>query len=154
MKKLIFAALLTAAFVIAAPKSAKADAALNYANNFNNMQYNYLNAQNSYYNTYQVPVMNVYDQAMSNQISQALAAQYQAQIMRQQALARNSVNIFQVTNNMAADMTNYGTQLFTMGSNGAYNMGMNSVAATQAALQFSANVWGAWTGQPPFPQVP
>jgi len=154
MKKILLAALFTAVALIAAPVTAKADAALDYATQFYNMQNLYLNQQNSYYNTYEVPVMNQYNAAMSAQISQALAATYQAQVLRQQALQRSAVNAMQVNANLIADGTNFGTQILSMADNTVYNTSMNLVAQRQQALQGAANVWGAWMGQYPFPQVP
>jgi len=152
MKKFLIASALTAIALVASPVTAKADGALNAANNFNTLQYNYLTQQNNYYNQYQVPVLTVYDQAMSYQYQQALAATYQAQIMRQQAIARSNANMFQVTSNMAADMTNYGTQMINIGNVNSYNVGMNAVNLNSAALQTNANIIAAVNGQYAFPQ--
>lgn len=154
MKKLFLAAVLSAACVFIAPASVKAATALDAAYSFNNLQYNYLNQQNDYYNQYQIPVMDQYAQAMSNQTSQALAAAYQAQILRQQALQRNAVNGFQMAANLWADNQNFTTQMMTMGSNVAYNSGMSAIATNQMMLTGAANTWGLWMGQVPFPQVP
>ena len=154
MKKMLIACILTAAVAFITPVSAKADNALNYATNLKNMQYNYMTQQNAYYNQYQVPVMQEYDQVMSNQISQALAATYQAQMMQQQALQRQQVNDFQVTQNILANSTNFTTQMYTLGSNMSYNTSMQLVQNRQMMLNSAANTWGMWTGQYVFPQVP
>lgn len=155
MKKILVTLAIAAVAMIACPKSTKAAQALDIANNFNNMQIDYLNAQNSYYNTYELPVMNVYDQAMSNQISQALAAQYQSQLMRQQALQRDMVNRYQIVNNFEADMRNFNTQMINVGNVLSYNAGMQFVNFNQAALQNGANTVALLTGTyQPFPQVP
>lgn len=152
MKKFLIAAALTALALVASPVTAKADGALNAANNFNNLQSNYLTQQNNYYNQNQVPVLNVYNQAMSNQYSQALAALFQAQIMQQQAIARNNANNFQMMSNFTADLTNYQTQMMNIASVNAYNTGMNAINLNSAALQTNANIVAAMNGQYAFPQ--
>lgn len=155
MKKLLVTFAIAAVAMIACPRTAKAAQALDIANNFNNMQIDYLNAQNSYYNMYEVPVMNVYNQAMSNQISQALAAQFQSQLMRQQALQMEAVNRYQIINNYDADIRNFNTQMYNIGSTLSYNAGMQFVNYNQAALQNGANTVALLTGTyQPFPQVP
>lgn len=155
MKKMIIALAIASIAVIATPKTAKAAQAIDIANNFNNMQINYLNAQNSYYNTYELPVMQVYDQAIANQISQTLAAQYQSQLMRQQAMQMDAVNRFQIVNNFDADMRNFGTQMYNISNTLSYNAGMQFVNFNQAALQNGANTVALLTGTyQPFPQVP
>ena len=154
MKKMLIACIIAAAVAFITPVSAKADNALNYATNLKNMQYNYMTQQNAYYNQYQVPGMQEYDQVMSNQISQALAATYQAQMMQQQALQRQQVNDFQVTQNILANSTNFTTQMYTLGSNMSYNTSMQLVQNRQMMLNSAANTWGMWTGQYVFPQVP
>lgn len=155
MKKLLVTLAIAAVTMIACPKSTKAAPALNIANDFNNMQTNYLNAQNLYYNTYELPVMNVYNQAMATQISQALAAQFQSQLMRQQALQMEAVNRYQIINNYDADIRNFNTQMYNMGNTLSYNSGMQFVNFNQAALQNGADTVALLTGTyQPFPQVP
>ena len=85
MKKFLLALMIAACAVVIAPFEAKADAALDYANNFGKVQSNWLNQQWNYYNTYQQPVITAYDVAMTNQYSQALAARYQSDMMANQA---------------------------------------------------------------------
>jgi len=155
MKNFFITIALAAVAVIACPKTAKAASALDNAVNFNNMQQNYLTAQNLYYNSYELPVMNVYDAAMSAQISQALAAQYQSQLMRQQPMQMDAVNRYQIVNNFDADMRNFGTQMYNISNTLSYNAGMQFVNYNQAALQNGANTVALLTGTyQPFPQVP
>jgi len=154
MKKQLIAMLLAAACVFIAPVSVKADAALDAAQSFNTLQNNYLTQQNAYYNNYQVPVMTQYNQAMSNQISQSLAAIYQAQLLQQQAQQRVAVNAFQMNANFATDTMNFQTQMMNMANQVSYNSGMQTIAQRQMLLSGAANTWGTWMGQYPFPQYP
>ena len=153
VKKIITAAVFAAACMIIMPLNVKAEnTALTAAVNFNNQQYDYLQAQNNYFNWYQQPVIEQYDIAMSNQISQALAAQYQAQIMYQQAMARQAVMDYQLSQNMTANTTNYLTQMYNMGLNNAYNSGMLALQARQNMLNANAQTFAYLNGQALFPQ--
>lgn len=153
MKKLILAAVLAAACVIIAPSTVKADAALDVANNFNNVQQNWLNQQWNYYNTYQQPVLTVYNQAIANQYSQALAASFQANVMAQQAQQRAAANNFQLYANEYAHQQNLATQYYNMKNNLSYNM-----INTMDQSYYNSQEWvlrssAAMLGQVPFPQV-
>lgn len=154
MKKLLVTAFIASLVIIFLPKSVKADAALDQANNFAQVQNNYLTATTTYYNTYEVPVMNVYNRAMTSQMSQALAANFQAQMMYQQALQRQAVNNFQLSMNYSTAMTNLNTQYQNLMNTSLYNY-QNMMDTTYKNNLYSVNqAYGYMMGQPLFPQAP
>lgn len=153
MKKLLVTALIASLVIIFLPKSVKADAALNQANNFAQMQNNYLNATTTYYTTYEVPVMNVYSKAMSDQIAQSLAGNFQAQLMYQQALQRAAVNDYQLAMNYNTAMTNINTQYQNLMNTSLYNY-QNMMNTGYTNYMYNINqAYGVMMGQPLFPQA-
>lgn len=153
MKKAFVALLLSAIALLSVSVSAKADVALDYANNQNNIQNQWLNSQWNYYNTYQQPVLNVYNQVISTQYSQGLAAQYQALSMQQMMIDKARADAFQLAANRFAHTTNIMTQVGNAVNEVTYQTTNAMNAATYAAID--AGVKGAiyGMGQYPFPQV-
>lgn len=152
--KKIAASLAVISFVaIVMPCQVKADPALTQAQNFANMQNNYLNATTTYFTTYEVPVMNQYNMAMSSQISQALAANWQAKLMYQQAMQRAAVNQFQVTMNYNTMMTNLNSQYQNLMNNSMYAFQTNMNTMYGANLENVNKMYGYAMGQPLFPQA-
>lgn len=152
MKKFLFAALVFASVFTLGTKTAKADAALDAATNFANLQNNYLNATIDYYRNYEIPVMNQYSAAMSDQISQALAANFQAKTMYSQALARQSVNDFQLSMNYDTAMMNLNTQYQNLMNMSLYNYQNNMNQGYVNYLENVNRAYGFMMGQPLFPQ--
>lgn len=153
MKKMLSALLLAAVCVIVSPVTAKANAA-NQANNLYTMQNNWYNQQLNYYNTYQAPVVATYDQIISTQYSQSLAALYQAQWMAQQSQARAAANNFQLGANYNAHMMNLNSQYQNMMNQYLYNYQNTMNTMYFNNLGMVNNTYGAMLGQYPFPQVP
>ncbi len=153
MKKFLLALMIAACAVVIAPFETKADAALDYANNFGKVQSNWLNQQWNYYNTYQQPVITAYDVAMTNQYSQALAARYQSDMMAKQAMERAAANSYQLFANEYAHQQNLATQYTNLKNMYSYNMINNLDQAyynnQEAVLRMTAYM----LAQPAFPQV-
>ncbi len=135
MKKQIIALVLCAAAVFFVSVPTKADVALDYANNQNNMQNAWLNQQWNYYNTYQQPVLNVYGQVITNQYSQGLAAQYQALSMQQMMLDKARADAFQIAANRFAHTTNMMTQMIVPRVRLKKNMPIEGSIQIQIALK-------------------
>lgn len=154
MKKFIVTAFIASIVIIFMPKTVRADAALDLARNFNTIQANSLNATRTYYNLYQVPVYNTYQQAMSNQIAQALASNYQAQTMYQQALLRGNVNNFQLDMNYNTYLTNLNTQYINMMNNYYYAQRNNMDISYAQYVQMVNKIYANMLGQPLYPQAP
>lgn len=146
-------ALATVAFAVAMPVTVKADAALDQAAAFAKMQNNYLNATTTYFTQYEVPVMNQYNMAMSDQISQALAANWQANLMYQQALQRQAVNQYQVAMNYDTMMLNLNTQYQNLMNNSMYAFQTNMNTLYGANLENVNKLYGYSMGQSLFPQA-
>lgn len=153
MKKQIIALVLCAATVFFVSVPTKADVALDYANNQNNMQNAWLNQQWNYYNTYQQPVLNVYGQVITNQYSQGLAAQYQALSMQQMMLDKARADAFQIAANRFAHTTNMMTQMGNSVNEVMYQTTNAMDAATYAAMDAALKSAIYGMGQYPFPQV-
>lgn len=154
MKKILLAALFAAALMVCVPTAVKADVALDQANNFSNINNNWLNQQWNYYNSYEAPVMNAYNNAMTYQYAQALAARYQSDTMALQAQQRAAANAYQLWANEYAHQQNIATQYATMKNQFTYNQINNwdtSFYNNQGAI---VNMYGYMFGQAPFPQVP
>lgn len=152
-KKIAVSLAVVSATIVLMPSSVKADSALTQAQNFANMQNNYLNATTTYFTTYEVPVMNQYNMAMSDQVSQALAANFQANLMYQQALQRQAVNQFQVTMDYNSMMTNLNTQYQNLMNNSMYAYQTNMNTMYGANLAAVNKMYGYSMGQALFPQA-
>ncbi len=153
ISKILLVAAVALATVVIKPTAVHADPALDQATNFNNMQNNYLNATTTYFTQYEVPVMNQYSMAMSNQISQALAANWQANLMYQQALQRQAVNQYQVAMNYDTMMLNLNTQYQSLMNNTMYTYQNNMNTMYGANLENVNKMYGYMMGQPLFPQA-
>ncbi len=153
MKKMLLAVLFTAALLVFVPTNVKADAALDQAIAFNNMNNNWLNQQWDYYLQYEQPVMNVYDYAMTNQYSQALAARYQSDLMALQSRQRAATNSYQLWANEYAHQQNIATQYANMKNQFNYNQINNWDTSFYNNQDKVVQVYGYMFGQAPFPQV-
>lgn len=153
MKKFLLALMIVACAVVIAPFETKADAALDYANNFGKVQSNWLNQQWNYYNTYQQPVITAYDVAMTNQYSQALAARYQSDMMAKQAMERAAANSYQLLANEYAHQQNLATQYTNLKNMYSYNMINNLDQAYYNNQEAVLRMTSYMLAQPAFPQV-
>lgn len=153
MKKLIITALIAVTALLVCPKDVKADPALNYANNFANVQGTWYNNQVNYYNTYEVPVLNAYDVAMTNQYAQALAARYQSDVMALQSQQRLDANMYQLLANEYAHRQNLNTQYENMKNMITYDTLNYIDTAYYNNQEMVLRTTGMVLGQVPFPQV-
>ena len=153
MKKLILMALMAAAVIVLTPSSVKADAALNAANNFANIQNNWAGQQVNYYNAYEVPVMNAYNVAMSNQYAQALAARFQSDALALQSNQMAAANAYQLWANEYAHQQNIATQYANMKNMVTYNTINNWDTSFYNNQEMVLKTYGMMFGQYPFPQI-
>ncbi|MDO4189304.1 MAG: hypothetical protein Q4D29_09980 [Lachnospiraceae bacterium] len=153
MKKFLIAAVLAVVAVVAAPKTVKADGALDAANNFAKVQNDWLSQQWSYYTATEVPVMTAYRAAMADQVSQALAAQFQSDVMARQAQMRAAVNSFQLMSNEYAHQQNLATQYTNLKNVYTYNAINNLDQTYYNNQEMVLRTYGMMMGQYPFPQV-
>lgn len=154
LKKLAAVAITASMCALVMPVTVKANVALDQATEFKGIQNNYYTATTTYYNNYQVPVINEYKKAMTYQMSQALASNYQARTMAQQAQYRAWVNNFQLGTNYQTYMMNLNTQYQTMMNQSMYNYQNMMDIGYAANMQAVNNVYGYMLGQAPFPQQP
>lgn len=153
LSKIMIVAAIALTAIVVKPTAVRADAALNQAQNFANMQNNYLNATTTYFTQYEVPVMNQYSMAMSDQISQALAANWQANLMYQQALQRQAVNQYQLGMNYDTMMLNINTQYQNLMNNAMYTYQNNMNTMYGANVENINKMYGYMMGQALFPQA-